>query len=198
LGKINNKKGKSIIRKMFVSRAGEKLEYAIEQFDISIKDKICADFGCSTGGFTDCMLNNGASVVYAVDTGYGVLDWKLRNDARVKVFERNNAIFVDLPEKADFIAIDVGWTRQKDILSNAFKNLKDEGIVVSLIKPQYEASKSMLTAGKLEEKFLNEVLQKTLNEIKALGITVAKFVESPIEGEKAGNKEFLAYLIKEK
>jgi len=181
--------------KPFVSRAGEKLEFALTSFNINPKDKICADFGSSTGGFTDCLLQHGVSKVYSVDTAYGSLDWKLRNDKRVVVMERENAVFVTLPEKVDLITIDVGWTRQKDILPNALKNLKENGIIISLIKPHYEASKFMLTKGVLEEKFIDEVLQKVLKDIEDLGIKVVRLVESPLEGLKGGNKEFLIYLI---
>src|SRR3989344_5859632 len=134
---------------LFVSRAGEKLQYALDNFKILVKDKIVADFGSSTGGFVDCSLTNGASKVYAVEVGYGTLDWKLRNDTRVVVLERANAMHVVLPEKVDFISIDVGWTRQKLILPNAFTNLKVGGKIVVLIKPHYEADKRYLRKGKL-------------------------------------------------
>src|SRR3989344_8494735 len=111
-------------QQQFVSRAGEKLQHALSIFDISVKNKIVADFGSSTGGFVDCLLQNGAQKVYSVDVSYGELAWKLRNDQRVVVMERTNAMHVTLPEKMDFITIDVGWTRQKLILPNVFANLK--------------------------------------------------------------------------
>src|SRR5579859_7339270 len=119
----------------YVSRAGGKLEFALQEFKISVKDLIVADFGSSTGGFVDCLLQNGAKKVYAVETGYGVLDWKLRNDPRVIVMERTNAIHVELPEKVDLITIDTSWTRQRNILPNALKNLKEGRKIISLIKP---------------------------------------------------------------
>jgi 23S rRNA (cytidine1920-2'-O)/16S rRNA (cytidine1409-2'-O)-methyltransferase len=181
---------------MYVSRAGAKLEHALSVFKINLKGKTCADFGSSTGGFTDCLLQHGSNKVYSIDVACGSLDWKLRNDKRVVVMEKQNAVFVTLPEKVDLIAIDIGWTRQKDILPNAIKNLKENGIIVSLIKPHYEASKFMLTKGVLEEKFLDEVLQKALKDIEDLGIKAAKLIESPIEGLKGGNKEFLVYLLR--
>src|ERR1700692_2896638 len=97
----------------FVSRAGQKLDHALKTFTIDVSEKTCADLGCSTGGFTDCLLQLGAKKVYSIDTGYGVLDWKLRNDPRVIVMERTNAMHVQLPELADLISIDVAWTRQR-------------------------------------------------------------------------------------
>src|SRR5579864_3600866 len=97
----------------FVSRAGSKLDHALTTFVIDVSAKICADLGCSTGGFTDCLLQRGAAKVFAVDTGYGVLDWKLRNDPRVVVMERTNAMHVNLPESVDLVSIDVAWTKQR-------------------------------------------------------------------------------------
>jgi len=122
----------------YASRAGEKLAFALEKFRIDVRGLICADFGSSTGGFTDCLLQNGAMRVYAVETGWGLLDWKLRNDPRVVVMEKTNAMYVELPEKVDLITIDTGWTRQAAILPSAYRNLKDGGIVISLIKPSFE------------------------------------------------------------
>src|SRR3972149_4621732 len=107
--------------KSFVSRAGEKLQFALDQFKISVMDLTVADFGSSTGGFVDCLLQNGAKKVYSVDTAYGELAWKLRNDSRVVVMERMNAMHVVLPEKVDFITVDTSWTKQKNILPNVFK-----------------------------------------------------------------------------
>src|SRR2546421_8918289 len=119
----------------FVSRAGQKLDHALATFAIDVTGRICADLGCSTGGFVDCLLQRGAKKVYAIDTGYGVLDWKLRNDPRVVVMERTNAMHLELPEKVDLITIDVAWTRQRFILPAAARWLKDDGTVVTLIKP---------------------------------------------------------------
>src|SRR5580658_2270693 len=116
----------------FVSRAGAKLDHAVTAFSIAIEGKICADLGCSTGGFTDCLLQRGAAKVFSVDTGYGVLDWKLRNDPRVVVMERTNAMHVRLPEPVDLITIDVGWTRQRHILPSAGRLLAPGGSVVTL------------------------------------------------------------------
>ena len=173
----------------FVSRAGDKLQFAIDNFDLSVKDLVCADFGSSTGGFVDCLLRNGAKKVYAVETGYGTLDWKLRNNPKVVVMERTNAMHVTLPEKVDFISIDVGWTKQKAILPNAFVNLKHDGKIVSLIKPHYEAGKARLKVGEVEQ-----IVKKVEKEIEEVGGNVVQLIESPILGEKGKNREFLALI----
>src|SRR5437773_5100228 len=133
----------------FVSRAGQKLEHALTSFGIDVKGLTCADLGCSTGGFTDCLLQHGAAKVYAIDTGYGVLDWKLRKDPRVVVMERTNAMHVELPELVDLVTIDVAWTKQRIILPAAARALSSTGAVVTLIKPHYEAEPKMLRGGVL-------------------------------------------------
>lgn len=178
----------------FVSRAGEKLQFGLDYFKISVKDKICADFGASTGGFVDCLLQNGAEKVYAVEVGYGVLEWKLRKDPRVVVLERTNAMHVTLPQKANFISIDVGWTKQSLIIPNAIANLKDDGIIVSLIKPQYETLPKYVKKGKVLEDKMEEVLEKVKKDITETGAKLVNFVESPLVGEKGKNREFLALI----
>src|SRR5437763_12080304 len=107
----------------FVSRAGQKLEHALATFHVDVSGKICADLGSNTGGFVDCLLRRGAAKIYAIDTGYGALDWKLRKDPRVIVMERTNAMHATLPEKVDLVTIDVAWTRQKHILPAAKRML---------------------------------------------------------------------------
>jgi 23S rRNA (cytidine1920-2'-O)/16S rRNA (cytidine1409-2'-O)-methyltransferase len=179
---------------VFVSRAGEKLQFALNTFEISVKDMIVADFGCSTGGFVDCLLQNGAKKVYAVDTAYGELAWNLRKNPREVVMEKINAMHVRLPEKVDVITVDTGWTKQKLILPNAFKNLSPKGIVISLIKPHYEAPQSYLRGGKLMEEKIEEVLEMTKKSIKEAGGEVENIIESPLVGEKGKNREFLAYI----
>src|ERR1051325_3928155 len=114
--------------KAFVSRAGQKLEHALASFGIDVSGGGCADLGSNVGGFVDCLLQRGAKRVYAIDTGYGVLEWKLRKDARVVVMERTNAMHVKLPEKANLVSIDVAWTKQKNILPAARKMIEDDGI----------------------------------------------------------------------
>lgn len=175
----------------FVSRAGGKLKFALEEFNIDIKNKVCADLGCSTGGFTDCLLKKGAKKVYSVDTGKGVLEWKLRRDDRVVVMEKTNALHVELPEKVDFISIDVGWTPQKLVIPHALDLLKNKGEIVSLLKPHYEADKSLLKKGKVLDDFLPEILEKVKKDLKDLNIEISGMIESPILGQKGKNKEFL-------
>lgn len=178
----------------YVSRAGEKLQFALDSFKVSVKDLVCADFGSSTGGFVDCLLRNGAAKVYSVDTAYGELAWKLRKDPRVIVMERTNAMHVVLPQKADFISVDVGWTRQSLILPNVLANLKEKGKVISLIKPHYEAPKAYLRGGKVEDEFLEDIVKKVKQEIVSSGGRIEGWVESPILGEKGKNREFLALI----
>lgn len=182
------------LNRRFVSRAGDKLDFALSSFNIDVSNLVCADLGCSTGGFVDCLLQRGAKKVFAVDTAYGELDWGLRNDSRVIVLERTNALFVDLGERMDFICIDVGWTPQKLILEKAKAMLKDNGKIVSLIKPHYEANKNFLKRGRVLDGKLDEVLSAVKENIKSLGLNLVSLVESPVEGKKGKNKEFLAYI----
>lgn len=179
----------------FVSRAGEKLQFALDYFKISPKDLIVADFGSSTGGFVDCLLAGNAKKVYSIDTSYGELAWKLRNDQKVVVMERTNAMHVILPEKVDLITIDTSWTKQILILRSAFKNLKEKGVIISLIKPHYEAPKEYLEKGKLIDEKIDVVLEKVKNDIIAVGGNIINLIESPIVGEKGKNKEFLVLII---
>lgn len=181
---------------IFASRAGEKLQFALDSFHLSPKGLVVADFGCSTGGFTDCLLQNGAQKVYAIDTAYGELAWTLRNDPRVVVMERTNALFVNLAEKMDFITVDTGWTKQSFILPSVLKNLKENGTIISLIKPHYEAPKEYIRKGRLLDEKMEEILEKVKKDIEALNLTIKGMVESPILGEKGKNREFLAYLTK--
>jgi len=180
----------------FASRAGEKLQHALTTFEISVKDKIVADFGSSTGGFVDCLLQNGAKKVYSVDVSYGELAWNLRNDERVVVMERTNAMHVQLPEKVEVLTVDTGWTKQEKVIPNALKNIKDDGVVISLIKPHYEAPRQYLEKGKLKEEYLDEVLEKVKSDIQGLDGKILQITESPIEGRKGDNKEYLALIIK--
>ena len=179
----------------FVSRAGEKLQFALDNFKIKVKDKIVADFGSSTGGFVDCLLQNGVMKVYSIDTSYGELAWKLRNDPKVVVMERTNAMHVKLPEKMDLITIDTSWTKQILTIPNAFGNLKENGMIISLIKPHYEAPREYLEKGKLKDEKLQEVLEKVKNDITAVGGKMLNMIESPILGEKGKNKEYLALIL---
>jgi 23S rRNA (cytidine1920-2'-O)/16S rRNA (cytidine1409-2'-O)-methyltransferase len=178
----------------YASRAGEKLEFALEKFGVEANGLVCADFGTNTGGFVDCLLSHGARKVYAVETGYGVLDWKLRNSPSVVPMERTNAMRVVLPEKVDLLTIDVSWTRLEKILPNALQNLKPKGFIIVLLKPHYEAEPKHLRKGKLLEEFIPEVLLGVKKQIEKLNLQILGECESPIVGEKAGNKEFLLLL----
>lgn len=180
----------------FVSRAGEKLQFALDQFKIDVKELMVADFGSSTGGFVDCLLQNGVKKIYSIDTAYGELAWKLRNDPKVIVMERTNAMHVKLPVKVDLITIDTAWTKQILTIPNALNNLKTDGQIISLIKPHYEAPREYLEKGRLKDEYLNEVLEKVKNDIIAVGGKVKNIIESPIVGEKGKNKEFLALITK--
>lgn len=187
---------KKCMEKQFASRAGQKLQHAIESFHIDVSECTCADFGCSTGGFVDCLLQNKAKKVYAIDTGYGVLDWNLRQNPKVVVMERINAIHVELSEQVDFISIDVGWTPQKLIIPSAIKHLTKNGNIVSLLKPQYEAEKAWLRGGKVSTEFLEQTIKKVRGELSMLGVTVREIIESPIAGKKGGNIEYLLWIKK--
>lgn len=178
----------------YVSRGGEKLEHAIKTFGISVRGSVCADFGSSTGGFVDCLLQSGAKKVYAIETGYGVLDWKLRKNKDVFIMERKNAIYINLPEKADLITIDASWTKLEKIVPNALKNLKSTGRIIALVKSHYEAEPRMLRKGKLAEAFVPEVLDKVKNSLEKLNVKILAETESPILGGKGQNKEFFLFL----
>lgn len=182
------------INQSYVSRAGEKLEHALKSFNIIVTDLVCADFGSSTGGFVDCLLQAGAKRVYAVETGYGVLDWKLRNDERVVIMERKNAMHIELPEKVDFITIDTSWTKLEKVIPNALKNLKEDGKIVALVKPHYEAEPKMLRKGKLLDEYISEVLDSVKSKLEKVGIKILSETESSILGGKGKNKEYLFYL----
>jgi 23S rRNA (cytidine1920-2'-O)/16S rRNA (cytidine1409-2'-O)-methyltransferase len=177
----------------FVSRAGLKLEHALSEFNIDVAGKRCADFGSNTGGFVDCLLRRGAAAIYAIDTGYGALDWKLRNDTRVVVMERTNAMHVKLPEPVQIITIDVAWTKQRVILPAAARLLGQGGDVVTLIKPHYEAPAGNLRKGVLPPEHLDAVLAGVKQDIQHCGFEIIAMTNSPIRGTK-GNVEMLAHL----
>jgi 23S rRNA (cytidine1920-2'-O)/16S rRNA (cytidine1409-2'-O)-methyltransferase len=177
----------------FVSRAGEKLDHALNAFALDVIGFICADFGCNAGGFTDVLLHRGAARVYAIDTGYGALEWKLRKDPRVVVMERTNAMHIALPQPVDLVVIDVAWTRQRNILPAAGRALGPSGVVVTLIKPHYEAEAERLIRGVLPEEAVDEIVRAVTRDIEACGLEVVQTVHSPILGAK-GNVEVLALL----
>jgi len=183
----------SVPDKPYVTRAGLKLAAALDAFGVDPAGAVCADLGCNVGGFVDCLLRRGASRVYAIDTGYGVLAWSLRKDPRVVVMERTNAMHVQLPEPVDLVTIDVAWTPQVKILPNASRLLRPGGRIISLIKPHYEADKSLLHSGVLAPEDARRVLDETIAHIGESGLHVAGTIESPIAGNK-GNLEFLALI----
>jgi 23S rRNA (cytidine1920-2'-O)/16S rRNA (cytidine1409-2'-O)-methyltransferase len=183
----------------YVGRGGLKLRHALDEFGIHPSGWVCADLGCNVGGFTDCLLHAGAAKVYAVDTGYGALAWKLRQDARVVVMERTNALHVTPPELVELVVMDLGWTPQRHAIPAALKWLKEGGRIVTLIKPHYEASrdqKALLRGGVLEEVEAERVVERVLAEIQGMGLEVRGVTRSPVIGGagkgKRGNVEWLA------
>ncbi|MEQ8769911.1 MAG: TlyA family RNA methyltransferase [Phycisphaerales bacterium] len=187
----------------YVSRGGLKLAHALDAFALEVAGFVCADLGCSTGGFTDCLLQRGAARVFAVDTAYGQLAWKLRNDERVTVMERSNALHTDPPEPVDLVVIDLGWTRQDKAIPAALRWTKPGGRVLSLVKPHYEADKSQLGAGGvLDPDDARRLAEAVRDELPALGVEVLGWAKSPVLGgaagkrrkRGAGNPEWLALL----
>ena len=179
----------------FVSRGGRKLQAALERFPIDVTDAVAADVGASTGGFTDCLLQAGARRVYAIDAGYGQLHWKLRNDPRVEVMERTNARYLDeLPEVVDLVTIDVSFISLDLILPNAVRWLADEGDVIALIKPQFEAGPQNVEKGGVvrDRTVHRQVLEDILGTAAELGLGLCGLTPSPVRGP-AGNVEFLAW-----
>lgn len=184
----------------YVSRGGYKLEKAIEKFDIDLKDKVAMDIGASTGGFTDCMLQNGARYVYAIDVGYGQLDWKLRNSDKVIVMERFNARYLErsmLKDAPLFVSIDVSFISLSKIITPLFDCLDDGAEVVALIKPQFEAGREFVGKhGVVRDKKVHKaVIKKVINDFKTAGYSTLGLSYSPIKGPK-GNIEFLIHAKK--
>ena len=182
----------------YVSRGGYKLEKAINCFGVSTEGKVCMDIGASTGGFTDCMLQNGAVKVYSVDVGHGQLDWKLRNDARVVCMEKTNFRYMvreDIAEEPDFVSVDVSFISLTKILFPLRRILKDGGSVVCLIKPQFEAGREKVgKKGVVKEAAVHrEVICKVLDFADSLGYTADALDYSPIKGPE-GNIEYLLLL----
>ena len=184
----------------YVSRGGLKLEKAMQTFPLTLIGKICADIGASTGGFTDCMLQNGAKKVYAVDVGYGQLDWKLRNDARVVCMERTNARYLtheEIPEELDFASVDVSFISLKLIFPALYGLLREGGEIACLIKPQFEAGREKVgKKGVVRDPAVHlEVLEHFLIHAKENHFTVLGITYSPIRGPE-GNIEYLGFLRK--
>ncbi|MDE6993075.1 MAG: TlyA family RNA methyltransferase [Lachnospiraceae bacterium] len=184
----------------YVSRGGLKLEKAMEQFPILLEHTVCMDIGASTGGFTDCMLQNGADRVYAVDVGHGQLAWKLRNDERVVCMEKTNFRYVareDIGQEIDFASVDVSFISLTKILIPARNLLKEQGHMVCLIKPQFEAGREKVgRKGVVRESAVHEeVIRKVTDYADLIGFEVLGLTYSPIKGPE-GNIEYLIYLEK--
>jgi 23S rRNA (cytidine1920-2'-O)/16S rRNA (cytidine1409-2'-O)-methyltransferase len=179
----------------FVSRAGEKLEAAIDAFGIDPRGLITLDVGCSTGGFTDCLLQRGAKRVYAVDVGYGLIDWKLRRDPRVVLHERTNIRYIDrslIPEPVDLAVIDVSFISLTLVLPSVVPLLHHGGQVIALVKPQFEVGKGQVGSGGIvrDEAQRRAVTEKVIASGVRLGLEVAGVLDSPVRGRK-GNQEIL-------
>lgn len=186
----------------YVSRGGLKLEKAMESFDISLSGLVCMDIGASTGGFTDCMLQNGAEKVFAVDVGYGQLAWKLRCDERVVNMERTNIRYVteeDIKTKLDFASIDVAFISLKLVLPVLYNLLEEEKTFVALIKPQFEAGREKVgKKGVVRDKNVHkEVIQEIVSFSQNMGFKILGLEFSPIRGPE-GNIEYLMYARKTK
>ena len=189
----------------FVSRAGDKIDHALDAFELDVSGLRCADFGCNVGGFTDCMLERGADSVIAIDTGRGALAWKLRQDPRVEVRERTNALHADPPEGGvDLVTIDLAWTPQRLAIPAALKWLAPGGRIVTLVKPHYELKteeKGLLQQGFLPQEHAPIILEQVLKDMPSLGAEVLQSTTSPLVGGKTarrrgvpGNLEYLALL----
>ena len=182
----------------YVSRGGLKLHKAVEEFRLELTGKICMDVGASTGGFTDCMLQNGAAKVYAVDVGKGQLDWKLRQDSRVVCLEKTNIRYVEpemIPDRLDFVSIDVSFISLTKVLGPVKALLKEEGRVVCLIKPQFEAGKEKVgKKGVVRDRKVHlEVMEAVIRYAVSIGFEILDLTYSPIKGPE-GNIEYLLYL----
>jgi len=185
----------------FVSRGGLKLRHAIEEFRINVNDKVAMDVGASTGGFTDCLLQYGARRVYAIDVGYGQLDYKLRNDPRVIVIERTNIRYMEkdnIPEAVDIATIDVSFISLTKVIPRVCDFLKEGGEMIALIKPQFEAGRRYIKKGVVKDEDVRKmVVDKIQTFAGKMGFRVIGTIPSPIKGPK-GNIEFLMYAIYKK
>ncbi len=192
----------------YVSRGGLKLAHALEHFQLNVNGLRCADLGCSVGGFSDCLLQNGAAEVHAVDTAYGVLDFSIRRRDDVIVYERTNALHLQPPDPAlDLVVIDLGWTPQYRAIPAALNWLTPKGHVITLVKPHYELDANQkehaLKDGCLDAAVAKQVFEAVLAQFDHLSTKVLNWTESPIRGLKSerrrpgqGNREYLVLLGK--
>lgn len=184
----------------FVSRGGEKLEFAIDTFGVDVNELVCLDVGASTGGFTDCLLQRGASLVYAVDSGHSQLDSSIESNEKVISIEKYNAKFMqeeDFPCKFDLVVMDVSFISQTMIHSGISSAIKDDGVFISLIKPQFECGKSALNSHGIVKKpsYHIQAICRVIDSAMICGFSCVDITRSPIEGG-SGNVEFLAYFKK--
>jgi len=185
----------------YVSRGGLKLRHALDEFNLNVTGLTCADLGASTGGFTDCLLQAGAARVYAVDTAYGEFAWKLRNDPRVTVMERTNALHATPAEGGvDLVVVDLGWTPQRLLVPIALSWLRPGGRILSLVKPHYEDPKlaKAATKGILTDAEGEAITQRVVETMPTLGAHVLGLTKSPVHGgsKGKGNAEWLVMLEK--
>jgi 23S rRNA (cytidine1920-2'-O)/16S rRNA (cytidine1409-2'-O)-methyltransferase len=190
----------SVALPKYVSRAGFKLEAALNHFHIPVEGFVALDAGISTGGFTDCLLQQGVRMVYGIDVGYGQVHEKIKNDPRVVVFERTNLRTMqpsDLPERVDMVTLDLSFISVLKVMDAVVQFLKEKGHLIVLIKPQFEARKEDVGRGGIIKDSLvhKRVVQEVIAGIAAYGFTVQGVIDSPLHGTM-GNKEFLAYFIK--
>lgn len=193
----------------YVGRGGLKLEHALREFKVDCTGLVAADFGCNIGGFTECLLRRGATRVYAVDTGYGMLDYNLRRDERVVVMERTNALHAPPPgELVDLVVIDAGWTPQRLIVPAALRWLggRERGRIITLIKPHYEQSaegestgrRGRMARGVVDDAQSPLIARRVAEELESRAAAVLELIESPLRGGaskgRRGNLEFLALL----
>ena len=186
----------------YVSRGGFKLEKAINEFGVELKDKICMDIGASTGGFTDCMLQNGAKKVYSIDVGYGQFAWKLRNDERVVCLEKTNIRYIteeQVPDKPNFASVDVSFISLTKVIPPALNDMSDDASLVCLIKPQFEAGREKVgKKGVVKDiQVHKDVIKKIIDFAFETGLNVLNISFSPIKGPE-GNIEYLIYLDRKK
>ncbi len=185
----------------FVSRAGEKLEAALEEFSVSVEGRLCVDAGASTGGFTDALLDRGASRVVAVDVGYGQLDWKVRNDERVEVMERTNVRHLsggDLPFPPDLLVADLSFISLKVALGGLLSTTPSLTEAVVLVKPQFEAGREHVGRGGVvkDEAVHEAVILAVSKSLSEHGFGAADVMRSPVAGRKSGNREYVMRLLR--
>ena len=186
----------------YVSRGGLKLEKALEKFPITVRDKVTLDIGASTGGFSDCMLQNGAKKIYAIDVGYGQLDWKVRSNEKVVPMDRTNIRYVtrdDLDELAEFVSIDVSFISLKLVLPVAKDLTEDSVDIIALIKPQFEAGRDKVgKKGVIKDKNVHKEVIKNIAEFcREIDLSIVGLTYSPVKGAE-GNREYLAHIRKDK